>query len=137
MEIEWVTFVESVEGEGIDMVLKAPGSDSVLAKWLPADISIWAVVSLRVNYQELVHPETNTLCVDVRDSHSRQLVNRLQFVMAAPTIESPTFHEGHSGRVVKSFEIDFQADLPGWYEVDFTFGERQVYPMVLFVGESR
>jgi hypothetical protein len=136
MEIEWVTFVESVTAEGAEMILKAPGADSIFAKHLPADIPMWAVASLRINYHELVSPEVSHMRVEVREAAFRQVVNTLDFIMAAPTIVSPSFHQGHSGRIVKAFDIEFPATSPGWYEVDFRLDDGDVYPMVLFVGET-
>lgn len=131
MEIEWATFVERVEGEGLDMIIKAPGADTVIAKRLPAEIKIWEVVSFRVNYHEFNDPQLSVIRSEIREPAQREIVNWLEWTLTPPWKESSAFQEGHSGRMVKAFEIEFPAATEGWYEIQLTANDAT--PSTLFL----
>jgi hypothetical protein len=120
MEIEWVTFVESANGEGLDLILKGPGADNLIAKWLPVEAQMWSVVSLRWDFREFNTPEESILRVEIHEPSERELVNWMEWKLGPPHPVSPDFQEGHSGREIKPFLIEFPAEIPGWYDVEFS-----------------
>lgn len=127
MEIEWATFVVSATGENEGLVVRGPGIDTVLADWLPVEAKVWMIVSLRTNYQEFEDPKPNVLRAEIHEPSQRAVVHWMQWTMSPPTIGSALFQVGHSGREVKSLEVEIPAKIEGWYDVELSVNGGEIY----------
>ena len=134
MRIEWATLVKSVEGDGMKMVVKGPGADNIQPPTLPALIKIWVVASLAVNFHELQDPQESTLQVIVQEPSEMTVVSKTVFRMESPKMASTKFEVGHTGRVIKKFEIIFTAETSGWYSIQFALNGGSSYLLDLRVA---
>jgi hypothetical protein len=134
MKIEWAYFVQSAEGEAADVIIGGPGGDNLLAECLPVEVKIKMVVALRTEFQEFTDPVVNVLRAEILEPSERKVVNRMEWTMSPPTVGAELFQEGRGVRQIRPLPLEFPADIAGWYDVELSLNDGEIYLIQLRVA---